>query len=118
MLTNRKKDFNQFLSSKKLPCELKNSVRPLDSLSTFKATELKVFLFYLAPVIFPPVMFGEDRVSDENDFKQLVFATRLLYDNKQHTKECDILLNKFCRSMSDKTEKMDTINFHLLRHLS
>ena len=53
MLTNRKKDLNQFLSSMKLPCELKNSVRPLDSLSTFKAKELKVFLFYLAPVIFP-----------------------------------------------------------------
>ena len=29
MLTNRKKDLNQFLSSMKLPCELKNSVRPL-----------------------------------------------------------------------------------------
>ena len=118
MLTNRKKDLNQFLSSMKLPCELKNSVRPLDSLSTFKAKELKVFLFYLAPVIFPPFLFGEDRVSDEKDLKQLVFATRLLYDSKHHTKECDILLNKFCRSMSDKTEKMDTINFHLLRHLS
>ena len=118
MLTNRKKDLNQFLSSMKLPCELKNSVRPLDSLSTFKAKELKVFLFYLAPVIFPPFLFGEDRVSDEKDLKQLVFATRLLYDNNQHTKECDILLNKFCRSMRDKTEKMDTINFHLLRHLS
>ena len=57
-------------------------------------------------------------MSDEKDLKLLVFATRLLYDNNQHTKECDILLNKFCRSMSDKTEKMITINFHLPRHLS
>ena len=45
MLTNWKKDLNQFLSSMKLPCKLKNSVRPLDSLSTFKAKELKVLLF-------------------------------------------------------------------------
>ena len=102
----------------KLPCELKNSVRPLDSLSTFKAKELKIFLFHLAPTFPPPFLFDEDRVSDEKDLKQLVFATRILYHTNQHSKECDILLNKFCRSMSDKTEKKDTINVHLVRHLS
>ena len=29
----------------------------------------------------------------------------------------DKLLNEFCVSMNEKTEKMDSINFHLLRHL-
>ena len=77
-----------------------------------------MFLFYLSPVIFPPFLFGEDRSSDENEFKKIVFATRLLFDTSEHADFCDTLLNDFCRSMADKTEKMVTINFHLLRHLS
>ena len=53
MITNRKHNWNQFLSSMKLPGELKNSVRPLDSLCTFIAKELKICLFNLGPVSFP-----------------------------------------------------------------
>ena len=91
----QKRDLNHFRSSIKLPRELKNSVRSLDSLNTFKAKELKVFLFYLSPVIFPPFLFGEDRSSDENDLKKIVFATRLLFDTSEHADFCDTLLNDF-----------------------
>ena len=92
-------------------------MRSLDALHTFKAEELKFVLFYLSPVAFPPFFHGEDRVSDEIDLKKLVFATRSLFDTIANADFCDRLLNEFCRSMAEKTEKMESINFHLLRHL-
>ena len=118
MFSSEKKELNKFLNSVLLPKELKNSVRGLDCLSNFKAKELKAFLFYLSPIVLPPFFHGEDRSSDELDLKKLVFATRQLFDTVELSDFCDTLLNQFCRSMADKTERMESINFHLLRHLA
>ena len=117
MHTNEKRELNEFFSSLKLPHEFKNSFRSLDALHIFKAKELKFVLFYLSPVAFPPFFHGEDRVSDEIDLKNLVFATRSLFNTIANADFSDRLLNEFCRSMAEKTEKMESINFHLLRHL-
>ena len=40
------------VSSVKLPCEFKRSVRRLDELEYFKANELKVWLLYIGPVLY------------------------------------------------------------------
>ena len=118
MFSSEKKEFNEFLNSVLLPKELKTSVRDLDCLSNFKAKELKAFLFYLSPLVLPPFFHGEDRSSDELDLKKLVFATRQLFDTVVLSNFGDTLLNQFCRSMADKTERMESINFYLLRHLA
>ena len=117
MHSAEKRQLNEFISSLKLPHGFKNSVRSLDALHTFKSKEPKFLLFYLSPVAFPPFFHGEDRVSDEIDLKKLVFATRSLFDTIANADFWDRLLNEFCRSMAEKTEKMESINFHLLRHL-
>ena len=105
MFSSEKKELNEFLNSVLLPTELKNSVRGLDCLSNFKAKELKAFLFYLSPIVLPPFFHGEDRSSDELDLKKLVFATRQLFDTVELSDFCDTLLNQFCRSMANKTER-------------
>ena len=57
-------------------------------------------------------------MSDADDLNKLVFAVRVLYDRAEEFKLCDELLNEFCLSMSEKTGKFESINFHLLRHLA
>ena len=117
MFSSEKKELNEFLYSVLLPNELKNSVRGLDCLSNFKAKELRAFLFYLSPIVFPPFFHGEDRSSDELDLKKFVFAIRQLFDTTELSNFCDTLLSQFCRSMADKTDRIESINFHLLRQL-
>ena len=92
-------------------------IRKLHALPNFKANEVKFLLLYLAPIIFPPYLFGENRKSDEVDLKKLVFSIRELFESSRNADFCHQLLCEFCVSMAEKTNKMDTINFHLLRHL-
>ena len=117
MRPEHKTEINIFIDSLDLPKEFKNKLRKLDSLSNFKAKELKIMLLYLSPVIFPQFLYGEERKSDESDLKKLVFSIRELFESSNNATLCDQLLNEFCLSMADKTNKMESINFHLLRHL-
>ena len=117
MRAEHKSQLNETLSRISLPKELKNTVRPLDSISSFKAKEVKTVLLYLSPLLLAPYFFGEDKLSNKNDLCKLVFAVRELYESSKNTEIADKLLSEFCVSMNEKTEKMDSINFHLLRHL-
>ena len=109
---------NTFLGSVAPPKELENTLRSLEALSNMKAKELKTILLYLAPVILPSFLFGEDKRSDEEDLKKLVFAVRELYDSSKNAELCETLLDEFLLSMAEKCSRMESINFHLLRHLS
>ena len=73
MRPEHKTEINIFIESFHLPKEFKNSLRNLDSLSNFKAKEVKIMLLYLSLIIFPPFLHGEERKSDESDLKKLVF---------------------------------------------
>ena len=117
MRPEQKNEINFLIESLDLPKEFKNSLRKLDSLSNFKAKEVKIMLLYLSPEIFPLFLYGEERKSDESDLKKLVFSIRELFESSNNANLCDQLLNEFCLSMADKTNKMESINFPLLRHL-
>ena len=73
MRPEHKTEINFFIESLGLPKQFKNSLRKFDSLSNFKAKEVKFMLLYLSPIIFPPFLYGEERKSDESDLKKLVF---------------------------------------------
>ena len=117
MISERKHRLNAFLSELSVPRELKNTVRTMDSLPNFKAKEYKMHLLYLAPIVLPSLLCGENSVSDAEDLKKLVFSIRELFERNSNSDACDIQLNEFCVSMTEKNEKFDSINFHLLRHL-
>ena len=118
MRVEHRGQLNTFLGSVALPKELENTVRRLEALSNMKAKELKTILLYLSPVILPSFLFGEDKRSDEDDLKKLVFAIRELYDSSKNAELCETLIDEFCLSMAEKCSRMESINFHLLRHLS
>ena len=69
MRPEHKTEIKIFFDSLDLPKEFKNSLQKLDSLSNFKAKEVKIMLLYLSPIIFPPFLYGEERKSDESDLK-------------------------------------------------
>ena len=71
----------------------------------------------MSPIIFPPFLYGEERKSDESDLKKLVFSIQELFESSDNANLCDQLFNEFCMSMVGKNNKMESINFHLLRHL-
>ena len=48
----------------------------------------------------------------------MVFSVRELYESSAKVEFCNRLLNEFCPSLGEKSERMDSINFHLLRHLA
>ena len=117
MKSEHKSELNKVLSDLILPIELKNTVRSLDVLSTFKAKEVKTVLLYLSPILLSPYLLGEDKNSNRQDLNKLVFALRTIFDCSENSEIADELLCEFCVSMHEKTNKMDSINFHLLRHL-
>ena len=117
MRPHHREEINSFLSSLDVPKEFKNMIRPLDALSNFKAKEVKVMLLYLSPIVFPLYLFGDERKSDETDLNKLVFSIRELYESSKNADFCERLLSEFCVSMAEKTNKMESINFHILRHL-
>ena len=49
--------------------------------------------------------------------KSLVFVFRELFESNENAYFCDNLLSEFCISMLEKTNNMDSISFHLIRHL-
>ena len=106
-----------FTSAIQLPSEFKRSVRSLSELKLFKANELKLYLLYLAPIVFRPYL---DDDSILRDLNYLVFSLRSLYETSEHSALCGILLEAFCRNLHFKYpgRNFESINFHLLRHLA
>ena len=104
----------------KPPNEFKRRLRALKYRSYFEANEMKVFLLYLFPIIFPHIKTTEFSKSNIRDVSYLVFALRSMYETDQNAKMCGNLLEAFCLSMSKKypLKSFDSINFHLLRHLA
>ena len=108
----KKTELDLLVSKIQAPKEITRKIRPLKDIATFK-----VYLLYLAPIVFPDFFFVEDRSSDIEDLNNLVFAVRSLYESNNEADMCDSLLNVFCLSMSEKTNQFESINFHLLRQL-
>ena len=105
MKADSKRKLNKILSGIQTPREIKRSVRSFDHLANMKASELKVHLLYLAPIVLPIFLFGEDRRSDKTDLFKLVFSLRSLYDDTRNSKFCRLLLDEFCVSMAEKNPK-------------
>ena len=117
MRPEHKSELNDCLSNIVLPIELKNFVRSLEALNNFKSKEIKTVFLYFSPILVDPYLIGEEGNSNKDDLLKLVYALRLLFERKQNTVFADRLLNEFYISMQEKTNKMDSFNFHLLRHL-
>ena len=79
MKAGSKRKLNKILLGIQTPIEIKRSVRSFDHLPNMKASELKVHLLYLAPMVLPIFLFGEDRRSDKTDLFKLVFFLCAVY---------------------------------------
>ena len=66
----------------------------------------------------PPFLFGEERRTEEVAIKKLVFSVQEFYESSAKVEFCNRILNEFSPSLGEKSERMDSINFHLLRHLA
>ena len=93
------KDLQDATENIQLPIEFKWKVRSLRELKIFKANELKMFLLYLAPILFKP--FLEDD-SNYRGFCYLVFALQSLYKTIENAETCGSLLEAFCKNMQFK----------------
>ena len=91
-------------SVKRIP----RKIRPLKDIATLKAKDFKAYLLYLAPIVFPDFVFGEDRNSDIEDLNN---------ESNNEADMCNSLLNGFCLSTSEKTDQFESINFYQLSHL-
>ena len=118
MKSEHESELNKVLSDLILPIGLKNTVRSLDLLSTFKPKEVKTVLLYLSSIFLSPYLLGEDKNSKRQDLNKLVFALRTILDCSENSKKTNKLLCEFYVSMHEKMNKMVSIKFHLLRHLS
>ena len=115
--TDRKSALNKSLQKVCLPKEFKRSVRSLELLKNFKANELKCHLFYILPVGLPPFIGGEEKLSDQEEFRKIVFCLRCMYESSAHDKLFAKIIKTFCVSISEKSQRFESINFHLLPHL-
>ena len=95
MRTEHKNELKELPIGLKLPKELKKTVRSFDVLSSWKAKKVKAVLLYLAPVVLPPFLFGEERRTDEIDIKMLAFSVREFYESSAIVEFCNRLLNEF-----------------------
>ena len=86
----------------KLPSEFKRSVRSLDNLKHFKANELKMYLLYLAPIVFRPLL---NDYSDFRDLNYLVFAFRSLYESGENASLCGLLWEDFVEICISNTQE-------------
>ena len=74
MISGRKHQLNAFLSEPSVPRELMNTVRTMDSLPNFKAEENKTYLPYLAPIVLPSLVCGENMVNDAENLTKNGFS--------------------------------------------
>ena len=103
------------VSSIKLPCEFKRSVRPLDELEYFKANELKVWLLYIGPVLFRETI--NESLADR--FCLLSYAIRLLMMSSEFADQGERQIHSFLRKTKDEyTDVLFSANVHALTHLA
>ena len=119
--STEKAEIDNATSEVRLPNEIKRLIRSLRSLEHFKANELKTFLLYFSPLLFRK--FSEKSVAHETNIQNLdylAFSLRSMYESISNARICGHLLEAFCYNMSFRypLRKFDSINFHLLRHLS
>ena len=112
MRIEQKLELNEYLTGLNLYKELKNTVRSVDVLSSWKAKEVKTVVLYLVPVILPQFLFGEERRTDEVDIQKFVFSVRDLYGSSANVEFCNLLLNEFYLSVGVSSEKKGSNNFH------
>lgn len=102
--------------------EFPRKPRRLSQIVHFKASELKFYLLYLAPILFQPFVKTQEDKDDVKDLKRLVLSLRQIYESADQVKSirADTLINKFCRNMADRypNGKFESHNFHSLRHLA
>ena len=101
--SEHKSELNKVLPDLILPIELKNTVRSLDVLSTFKSKEVKTVLLYLSPIFLTPYLLGADRNSNRQDLNKLVFALRTIFDCSENSEFAVKLFCEFCLSLHEKT---------------
>ena len=105
---------NQRAKGFKMPFEFQRSVRRLDQMSHFKASEFKRWLLYVAPVVTLDLL--AENIS--NLLWKFFYAIRFLLESDEHLTECDQLLNDFCAGFADIDSAEQIFNLHSLRHLT
>ena len=98
----------------KLPSELQRSVRGLDQISFFKASEFKTRLLYVAPVVIKRLL--NETVNDL--WWKFSCAIRLLLGSDKYLIECDQLKKDFCSGLGALVRAEQTFNLHSMRHLT
>ena len=66
----------------------------------------------------PPFLFGKKRRTDEVDMKRLLFLVRELYESSANVEYCNLLMNEFCLSGADRSERINSFIYYLLRQLA
>ena len=98
-----------------LTCEFKRSVRPLRELDFFRANELKLWFFYIGPVLFHSTV-NEDLY---DRFILLSYAIRLLMVSSLHANEAEKLIQSFLLQLKNRySEEIFSPNVHALSHLA
>ena len=105
---------NQRARNFRLPFEFQRSVRGLDQMSHFKASEFKTWLLYVSPVITLGLL--NETLSDL--LWKFSYAIRVLLETDEFLMECDTLLNDFCVGFAALDQNEQTFNLHSLRHLT
>ena len=96
-----------------LTCEFKRSLRPLRELDFFKANELKLWFFYIGPILFHSTV-NED-IYDR--FILLSYAIRLLMISLLHANEAEKLIRSFLLQLKNRySEEIFSPNVHALSH--
>ena len=80
----KRRIINQKAKQFKLPSEFQRSVRGLDQLSFFKASEFKTWLLYVAPVVTMGLL--NETVNDL--MGKFSYAIRLLLESDKYLIEC------------------------------
>ena len=110
----KRRVLNQRARNFKLPFEFQRSVRGLDQISYFKASEFKMWLLYVAPV----VTFGLLNETLTDLLWKFSYAIRYLLETDELLRECDQLINDFCAGFAALDQNEQTFNLHSLRHLT
>ena len=98
-----------------LTCEFKRSVRPLRELDFFKANELKLWFFYIGPILFHSTV-NEDLY---DRFILLSYAIRLLMISSLHANEAEKLIRSFLLQLKNRySEEIFSPIVHALSHLA
>ena len=95
--------------------DFKHKVRPLSDIEFFKASEIKVWLLYVSPVVFYEFIDYDLYES----FQFLSYATKLLLTSANYADDADKLIQIFLKITEDRFDaEVFVANIHSLNHLS